>query len=101
MAIAPILPCNPEAMAQKAIAVSDGPLIADSLHVRAVKPSGATTRDAALAICARHNWQQWLEPAFQQQVIARMAAAAKAAGREFGSGPAGFGMLARPEHGNR
>jgi hypothetical protein len=70
--------------------------VADPLHVRAVKRSGATTREASLAICHRHGFGEWLDPEFQQSVLARMAAVANAQGREFGHGPAGFGLLALP-----
>lgn len=95
VAIAPILPCNPEALVAGALARTHGPIIADPLHVRAVKRSGATTREAAIAICERHGWKDWLEPAFQRSILARMAAAAHGAGRDFGHGPGGFGLLAR------
>jgi DNA repair photolyase len=94
VAIAPILPCNPERLIEDAIAHSGGPIVCDPLHVRAVKPSGATTREAALSICERHGWSEWLDPAFQSAVLARMAAAAKSGGRAFGHGPKGFGLLA-------
>lgn len=95
VAIAPILPCNPGALIAHAIASSKGPIIADPFHVRAVKRSGATTRGAALAICERHGWNEWLDPVFQREVLDTMARAANAAGREFGHGPRGFGLLAR------
>jgi len=95
VAMAPILPCDPEALVEGAAAVSGGPLIADPFHVRAVKRSGATTREAAARICERHGWGEWLEPTFQRDVLARMERRARALGREFGYGPAGFGMLAR------
>lgn len=94
--IAPILPGDPEALIARTLRCSRGPVVADPLHVRAVKPSGATTREAALAICHRHDFSQWLDPAFQQSILARMAAAATAGGRPFGHGPAGFGLLAAP-----
>ncbi|HEX4278651.1 MAG TPA: radical SAM protein [Bryobacteraceae bacterium] len=93
VAIAPILPCNPEALIEAAVRYSNGPIIADPLHIRAVKRSGATTREAALAICGRYGWNDWLNPAFQGSLLLRMGAAAKAAGRAFGDGPAGFGLL--------
>jgi DNA repair photolyase len=93
VAIAPILPSNPEALIERAVKCSRGPIIADPLHVRAVKRSGATTREAAISICDRHGWNDWLDPAFQRGVLARMAVAATAARREFGYGPAGFGLL--------
>jgi DNA repair photolyase len=94
VAIAPILPCDPEAMIERAVACSSGPIVSDPLHVRAVKRSGATTREAALAICERHGWNDWIEPEFQRAILARMALAADAAGRAFGHGPSGFGLLA-------
>jgi len=95
VAMAPILPCDPEALVERAAAVSNGPLIADPFHVRAVKRSGATTREAAARICERHGWSEWLDPAFQREVLARMERCARALRCEFGFGPAGFGMLAR------
>jgi DNA repair photolyase len=93
--LAPILPCYPEALMGRALEVSAGPVVADPLHVRAVKRSGATTRDAGLAICRRHGWTEWVDPDFQQSILARMRAVAQAAGREFGHGPSGFGLLAK------
>jgi DNA repair photolyase len=93
--IAPILPCDPEALVERAIRSTRGPIISDSLHVRAVKRSGATTRAAAVAICSRQGWSEWLEPAFQTAILARMEEAARRAGRVFGHGPAGFGLLTR------
>jgi DNA repair photolyase len=93
VAIAPILPSNPEELIKRAVACSRGPIISDPLHVRAVKRSGATTREAAISICDRYGWNDWLDPAFQRAVLMRMAAAARVAGREFGHGPRGFGLL--------
>ncbi len=93
VAIAPILPSNPEALIEHAAGSSQGPIVADPLHVRAVKRSGATTREAAISICDRHGWNDWLDPAFQRHVLARMADTARSAQREFGYGPAGFGLL--------
>jgi DNA repair photolyase len=93
VAIAPILPCDPAAIIERAAALTRGPIIADPFHVRAVKRSGATTRDAAIAICARHSWNEWLDPAFQRSILDRMAALAGEKGRKFGYGPAGFGLL--------
>jgi DNA repair photolyase len=95
VAIAPILPSNPEALIERAVACSKGPIVSDALHVRAVKRSGATTREAAISICDRYGWNDWLDPAFQRDVLKRMACAARAGGREFGFGPSGFGLLAK------
>lgn len=96
VALAPILPCNPEALVEQAIACSRGPLVADPFHVRSVKRSGATTRAVAAAICERHGWSDWLNPAFQNETLARMSIRARASGRIFGYGAAGFGLLAEP-----
>ncbi len=95
VALAPLLPCNPEALVQLAAEHSDGPIIADPLHVRAVKQSGATTREAAHAICHRHGWNEWLDPVFQNEVLMRLGTRAKQLNRDFGHGPAGFGLLIR------
>ncbi len=94
--IAPILPGDPEALIARAVRCSRGPIVADPFHVRAVKRSGATTREAAVAICHRLGFGQWLDPAFHQSILARMAAVANSEGRDFGYGPAGFGLLALP-----
>ncbi len=92
--LAPILPCDPEILVDKAAAFSNGPVIADPFHVRSEKPSGATTRSVAAAICARHGWEEWLEPEFQREVLACMRSKAVTLRRHFGHGPAGFGLLA-------
>lgn len=88
--LAPILPCDPEVLIEQALAVSDA-VIADPLHVRASKPSGATTREPAHGICRHYGWEQWLDPAFQAEVLNRMAALAP----DFAYGPKGFSSLAR------
>lgn len=92
-ALAPILPCNPEALIDRAATRSNGPLIADPFHTRAVKRSGATTRAAAEAICERYGWSQWLDPVFQAESLSRVSDRAGKLGRAFGHGPAGFGLL--------
>ena len=48
---------------------------------------------AAFAICQRHGWEDWLEPAFQREIIFRMKTRAQAHDRAFGHGAAGFGQL--------
>jgi DNA repair photolyase len=92
--LALILPCDPETLIDRAVACSNGPLIADPFHVRSEKPSGATTRAAAASICQHFGWCDRLEPAYHRGILARMSDRASALGRNFGHGPAGFGLLA-------
>jgi DNA repair photolyase len=93
--LAPILPCDPDELAALAIGATDQDLIGDPLHVRAVKPRGATTREAAFAISERYEFSAWLDSEFQDEVVARISAAANQAGRRFGTGPEGFRWLTR------
>jgi DNA repair photolyase len=95
VSISPILPCDPEALIAQSVRLSRGPIVCDPFHVREVKRSGATTREAAVKICAHYGWQSWLDAAFQQSILARMAATALTSGRAFGYGPAGFSLLTR------
>ncbi len=93
--LAPILPCDPEDLAQMALDATDQSIIADPLHIRSVKLRGATTRDAAFAISDRHGFSEWLEAGFQRDVVERMASAVHSAGRRFATGTEGFGWLAQ------
>jgi hypothetical protein len=93
--LAPLLPCDPEELVEQVCAVTDLPLVGDPLHIRATKPTGATTRDAAYAIARHHGELDWFSPAFQRGLVDRITAAARARGREFAIGPAGFSLLAR------
>ncbi len=92
-ALAPILPCDPARLIERALAETNNPIVADPFHVRAVKRSGATTREAALTICERYGWRDWLDPAFQRAMLDEMKQRAEGAGRRFGHGPPGFRML--------
>jgi DNA repair photolyase len=92
--LAPILPCDPETLIAQALDHTSSPIIADPFHVRSVKRSGATTREAAIAICRHHGWDRWLDPDFQQSVLRRMQTIAQDGGRVFGHGTKGFGLLA-------
>jgi DNA repair photolyase len=93
--LAPILPCDPEELAHMALEATDQDIIGDPLHVRAVKPRGATTREAAYAISERHGFSDWLDPAFQRQAADRMATVVHGAHRRFATGTEGFGWLAQ------
>lgn len=93
--LAPILPCDPEQLAALAVEASRENIIGDPLHVRAVKPRGATTREAAVAISERREFSAWLDADFQTEVTRRIAAAVNRAGRRFATGPEGFGWLAQ------
>jgi len=92
--IAPILPCNPEHLAQSLLEVTRSGIICDPFHVRATKPHGATTRDAAWRIAERHGHQQWFDPTFQATTVDRIGKVVKAAGRRFGIGWEAFSWLA-------
>lgn len=92
--LAPLLPCDPEALACAAMEATGRDLIGDPLHVRAVKRSGATTRDAAWKISAANRHQDWLDPAFQATIVERIQREARAAGHQFNTGPVGFSLLA-------
>jgi DNA repair photolyase len=92
--LAPVLPCDPEELACAAIEASGRDLIGDPLHVRAVKPRGATTREAALRISGAQGHRAWLDPDFQSSMVERIRAAAAARGHTFTTGPEGFSILA-------
>jgi hypothetical protein len=87
------LPCDPEELAGRALEATEFNLIGDPLHVRSVKPHGATTRDAAYRISAQHDFSAWLDPEFQTEVVNRIQRVAHKAGRRFGTGPEGFAWL--------
>jgi len=93
--LAPLLPSNPERLAQLAIEASGRSLIGDPLHVRETKPQGATTRAAAFEIARRHGESDWFCPEFQRQIVERIRQTAIRCGVEFATGTEGFGWLAR------
>ncbi len=93
--LAPILPCDPEELAAMALEATDEDIIGDALHVRSVKPRGATTREAAYAIGHKHGQAEWLDPEFQNAVVQRIACTVRRAGRGFATGTEGFGWLAQ------
>jgi len=93
--LAPLLPCDPERLARRAMEAAGRDLIGDPLHVRAVKPRGATTREAAFRIAAAQDHQDWLNAAFQARIVERIDAEARRAGMCFATGPRGFARLAQ------
>jgi DNA repair photolyase len=88
--LAPLLPCDPEALARAASEASGRELIGDPLHVRSVKRHGATTREAAERISEMNHFQLWHDPAYQNEVVRRIQAVAN-----FTVGPRGFATLSR------
>ena len=92
--LAPLLPCDPEELARQALEATEGDIIGDPLHVRAVKKRGAVTRDAAVKVSLRNGFSDWHDPAWQAEVVDRISRVVTAAGRRFWIGPRGFGRLA-------
>jgi len=93
--LAPILPCDPEELAHIVLNATDQDVIGDPLHVRSVKPRGATTREAAFAISGKHGFAEWLDPGFQSEVVERIGRTVHRTGRRFATGTEGFGWLAQ------
>jgi DNA repair photolyase len=92
--LAPLLPCDPEKLVRLAIEATGRDLIGDPLHIRAVKRTGATTREAAWKVSEAHGQRDWLDPVFQAAIVERMKREANALGRGFEAGPRGFAILA-------
>jgi DNA repair photolyase len=92
--LAPLLPCDPEALAECAVEASGRDLIGDPLHIRAAKPRGATTREAAFRVSAANHHQQWFDAEFQSEIVDRIQATARSLGHRFATGPSGFATLA-------
>lgn len=91
--LAPLLPCHPEALARIALEATQCDIIGDPLHVRSVKPRGATTREAAVVISNQHEFSAWLDPRFQAELVEQIASIVRNAGRRFETGPEGFRWL--------
>jgi DNA repair photolyase len=91
--LAPLLPCNPEALLDMALDATACDVICDPFHVRAVKTSGATTREPALLLSERYGYSEWHDPVFQAHIVAGLRARASAARRNFETGIAGFRLL--------
>ena len=61
-----------EEMVAAACEATPNALIADPLHVRATKPHGATSREAAMRVAGHHGEQEWFAPEFQQTLVERL-----------------------------
>ncbi len=92
--LAPLLPCDPETLANAAMDASAENLVGDPFHTREVKKHGATTRPQGEKVSAHRGFAEWHRPDFQGEVVERIRSAASARGRQFGIGPEGFGWLA-------
>ncbi len=92
--LAPLLPCDPERLANLALEATTEDVIGDPFHVRSVKRHGATTRDAAYRISEKHGFMPWLDPDFQAEVVGRIGRLVSNAGRRFAAGTEGFAWLA-------
>ena len=93
--LAPLLPCDPEALIEQALEATDRDIIGDPFHTRAVKKCGATTREAGVRVSRVRRYSEWHDPAFQAAVVERMRLRAAAAGRRFATGPEAFAWLAQ------
>lgn len=93
--LAPLLPCDPERLAEAALESTEYDVIGDPLHARSTKPHGATTRPEAQQISRRRGFEAWHDPGFQADVVRRIGARVQAAGRRFATGPEGFAWLAQ------
>lgn len=92
--LAPLLPCDPVALAESALEVTSHGVIADPLHNREGKPRGATTRPEGLRVSVANGYERWHRPDFQARVLSAIRLRVEGAGRQFGEGTAGFRMLA-------
>ncbi len=91
--LAPILPCDPAALADLALAANASDVIGDPFHSRAVKRRGATTRIEAERVSAAGGFERWHEPEFQVGVVSAIRRRVEASGRRFATGIEGFRML--------
>jgi len=93
--LAPILPCDPEALAVAALEATSENIIGDPFHVRVTKRHGATTRPEAERVSAARGFARWHDPAYQREIAAQIGERVRAAGRQFAIGTEGFQWLAR------
>jgi DNA repair photolyase len=91
--LAPLLPCDPLRLIDLALQVTTEPIVGDPLHLRQVKPHGATTREQAFRIAGKHGHDEWFQAPFQARIVEQMKQRAALAGRKFATGPEGFEWL--------
>lgn len=94
--VAPILPCDPAALARLVVNDAGLPVIGDPLHIRQLKPKGATTREPALGILDHYEQPQWAEAEFQQRLLEVLDHEISALGGTFVAGAKGFRCLTSP-----
>jgi DNA repair photolyase len=96
--LAPILPCDPEALIDAVAAVTDPrtPIVADPFHAAGTK-RGAVTRPQALRVSGAKGWDRWHDPSFQVEIRERLSRRAAAHGRRVEFGVAGFALLSRDQ----
>ncbi|MBV9613592.1 MAG: radical SAM protein, partial [Acidobacteriaceae bacterium] len=85
--LAPLLPSDPIRLARMCIEAAERTLIGDPLHVRQVKPRGATTRRVAFELARRYDEQEWFCPEYQRAVVDTIGRAARQLGYDFAVGP--------------
>ena len=89
-------PAIPKSWPRMALEATDQDIIGDALHIRAVKPRGATTREAAFAISERHGFSAWLDAGVSSATWwSALRRVVHRAGRRFATGTEGFGWLAQ------
>lgn len=93
--LAPILPCNPAALAHAAIEATSEDIVGDPFHTRALKRHGATTRPQAEQVSRHRGFERWHEPAYQEEIVGAIRDVVAAAGRRFATGPRAFAWLAQ------
>lgn len=93
--LAPLLPCDPEKLAERALEATAHDVIGDPFHVRAVKKRGATTRKQAYQVSEIHGFLNWHEPGYQAAVAERIRRRVERAGRRFATGAEAFAWLAQ------
>jgi DNA repair photolyase len=94
--LAPLLPCDPAALARLALDVTDNNILCDPFHTRQNKARGATTREAAFRILEAQSLTHWLDENTQAQVLATIQNEVESAGRQFATGPKAFQWLTQP-----